>query len=256
MLMLAQQQIADDKKNGVNVPTMALTMKSYDTRAKSGNDLDNPRRKGTFDTDRIDSESQPMRPKSKNSTNEGKEDDLCTEDAYRPITSLLKDTTSVNDSEVDSDQPAVFVTAKTYSGLLSGCIAVDKSKYVQSFNRNFPHSSVGANNRSGNRRSTNGRSVSTRNNDFKSKQHLTSDTESISRLKNTTSVTRLENSLLSPNGGKNSKDVMHLSHRSNSNAVPVPKKILLEQLLDHNTNATEQQDLSSRLLHSSDNNHL
>ena len=65
---------------------MALTLSNKNVvRAKSGNsDLPNERR-GTFNTDLVDDEHLAYNHKSKQTMQDGHtDDDLCTEDAYRP----------------------------------------------------------------------------------------------------------------------------------------------------------------------------
>ena len=77
----------------------ALMMNKDYARAKSGTDIDQPMsRSGTFN---IDGDTSPNRPRSKHLTanSGGQDDDLCTEDQYRRSGALLRDTTSLNDSQ-------------------------------------------------------------------------------------------------------------------------------------------------------------
>jgi len=54
--------------------------------------------------------------------------DLNSEEAFEE-TNKNHSSTSLNNHETFLEDPEVFVIAKSYAGLLSGCIAVDKIKF-------------------------------------------------------------------------------------------------------------------------------
>ena len=137
--MIAQQQLGQVPGSGMTFQYDQPQVQVFDMkRHKSDNSTITS--DGTFrqnsgtdkDTFRADNNSGSIRDRMKSSNSNhltAKSDDLKTEDALESE-QRLKNTIRTSDSIKEVSDPnssnQVFVTGKSYAGLLSGCIAVDR----------------------------------------------------------------------------------------------------------------------------------